>query len=69
MAPFEKLPCKVACAFGSSLGASICAQWHAPNDATYVALAKILDCPLITADRRLARRARSTGHVRLLGES
>jgi len=35
-------------------------------DATYVALAELLDCPLITADRRLAQRARATGHVRLL---
>jgi len=37
-------------------------------DATYVAIAESLDCPLITADRRLAQRARDTGHVRLLGE-
>lgn len=37
-------------------------------DATYVALAEMLDCPLITADRRLVERARATGHVRLLGE-
>jgi predicted nucleic acid-binding protein len=36
-------------------------------DATYVALAEMLDCPLITADRRLAQRAGATGHVRLLG--
>ena len=36
-------------------------------DATYVALAELLDCPLITADRRLAQRASATGHVRLLG--
>jgi len=36
-------------------------------DATYVALAEILDCTLITADRRLVQRARATGHVRLLG--
>jgi predicted nucleic acid-binding protein len=36
-------------------------------DATYLALAETLDCPLITADRRLAQRARDTGHVRLLG--
>jgi predicted nucleic acid-binding protein len=36
-------------------------------DATYVALAEMLHCPLITADRRLAQRARATGHVRLLG--
>ena len=35
-------------------------------DATYVALAEMVDCPLITADRRLAQRARATGHVRLL---
>ena len=37
-------------------------------DATYVALAEILDCALITADRRLMQRARATGHVRLLGQ-
>jgi len=38
-------------------------------DATYVALAEMLDCQLITADRRLTERARATGHVRLLGKS
>ena len=38
-------------------------------DATYVVLAEALDCPLITADRRLVERARLTGHVRLLGKS
>ena len=38
-------------------------------DATYVALAEMLDCPLITADRRLAARVRDSGHVRLLGKS
>jgi predicted nucleic acid-binding protein len=37
-------------------------------DATYVALAETLDCSLITADRRLAERARATGRVRLLGK-
>lgn len=37
-------------------------------DATYVALAEMCDCPLITADRRLEQRARATGRVRLLGE-
>jgi predicted nucleic acid-binding protein len=36
-------------------------------DATYVALAEMLDCDLISADRRLAQRARATGRVRLLG--
>jgi len=36
-------------------------------DATYLALAEMLECPLITADRRLAERARATGYVRLLG--
>ena len=36
-------------------------------DAAYLALAEILDCPLMTADRRLAQRVRKTGHVRLLG--
>jgi predicted nucleic acid-binding protein len=38
-------------------------------DATYLALAEMSDCPLITADRRLAKRARATGRVRLLGEA
>jgi predicted nucleic acid-binding protein len=38
-------------------------------DATYVVLAEMLDCDLITADRRLAERARATGRVRLLGKS
>ena len=37
-------------------------------DATYVALAELLGCDLITADRRLAQRARATGRVRLLGK-
>jgi predicted nucleic acid-binding protein len=37
-------------------------------DATYVALAEMLDCPLITADGRLAERVRATGHIRLLGD-
>lgn len=36
-------------------------------DASYVALAETLDCPLITADQRLARRLRTDGRVRLLG--
>jgi predicted nucleic acid-binding protein len=35
-------------------------------DASYVALAEELDCPLITADQRLVRRMRAAGHVRLL---
>jgi predicted nucleic acid-binding protein len=35
-------------------------------DAAYVALAEALDCVLVTADQRLARRARTTGRVRLL---
>jgi len=35
-------------------------------DASYVALAVALDCVLITADRRLARRTRAGGRVRLL---
>lgn len=38
-------------------------------DATYVTLAEMSECPLITADARLARRARATGKVRLLGKS
>jgi len=35
-------------------------------DASYVALAETLDCVLITADQRLARRTGATGRVRLL---
>jgi predicted nucleic acid-binding protein len=35
-------------------------------DATYVALAEMFDCPLMTADRRLAERTRDIGQVRLL---
>ena len=35
-------------------------------DASYVALAETLDCTLLTADQRLARRARTNGRVRLL---
>jgi predicted nucleic acid-binding protein len=35
-------------------------------DAAYVALAEDLDCVLITADERLARRTRAGGRVRLL---
>jgi predicted nucleic acid-binding protein len=37
-------------------------------DATYVALAEMLDCALITADRRLVERTRATGRVQLLGK-
>jgi predicted nucleic acid-binding protein len=35
-------------------------------DATYVALAEALDCILVTADQRLARRVKADGRVRLL---
>jgi predicted nucleic acid-binding protein len=35
-------------------------------DASYVALAETLDCTLITADQRLARRLRTDGRVQLL---
>jgi len=35
-------------------------------DASYLALAMELDCPLITADQRLARNAKATECVRLL---
>lgn len=38
-------------------------------DATYVMLAEMLDCPLITADARLVRGMRATGNVRLLGKA
>jgi predicted nucleic acid-binding protein len=37
-------------------------------DASYVALAEELDCDLVTADRRLARRMRESGRVRLLAD-
>lgn len=36
-------------------------------DATYLALAEFLDCELVTADARLAGKARPGGRVRLLG--
>ena len=36
-------------------------------DATYLALAESLGCDLLTADRRLARRAARAGRVHLLG--
>ena len=35
-------------------------------DASYVALAEELDCVLVTADQRLARRIRTSGRVRML---
>jgi len=35
-------------------------------DATYVALAEALDCQVVTADQRLARRASASGRIRLL---
>ncbi len=38
-------------------------------DACYLALAAELDCALITADQRLARKARSEERVRLLSAS
>ena len=38
-------------------------------DATYVTLAEMMECPLITADARMARQARAAGQVRLLGKS
>jgi len=38
-------------------------------DASYVALAEALDCILLTADQRLARRIRASGRVRLLTAS
>jgi predicted nucleic acid-binding protein len=38
-------------------------------DATYVALAEMFDCRLVTADRRLVERTRDIGQVRLLGQS
>ena len=38
-------------------------------DATYVMLAEMLNCPLITADARLVRGMRAAGHVRMLAKS
>jgi predicted nucleic acid-binding protein len=39
-----------------------------PQDCVYLALARRLNAPLITADRRFAERAaRHHGHVNLLG--
>jgi predicted nucleic acid-binding protein len=38
-------------------------------DATYVMLAEMLDCLLITADRRIVRAMGASGHVQLLGKS
>ncbi len=39
----------------------------APYDGAYVALAETLDCPLVTADKRLARASGSRCSVELLG--
>lgn len=36
-------------------------------DGAYVTLAEALDCPLVTADRPLFRKASPTGRMRLLG--
>lgn len=38
-------------------------------DAAFVALAVALDCPMVTADRRLADRTRRLGLVRYLGSA
>lgn len=38
-------------------------------DASFVALALALDCPLVTADRTLARRTRTLGLVHHLGDA
>jgi predicted nucleic acid-binding protein len=38
-------------------------------DASYLALAEMLNCLLLTADERLARRTRQTGRVRLLSHT
>jgi len=38
-----------------------------PYDAVYVALAEALDCPLLTADRRLARSPGIRCEVQLVG--
>lgn len=37
-------------------------------DATYLALAETVGCDLVTADRRLAKKAAGAGRVRMLGE-
>lgn len=36
-------------------------------DATYVALAEVLDCPLLTSDARLARAGGHAAQIELLG--
>jgi len=63
--PLEVVPVAMASATETLRLASL--RGLSYYDATYVALAETFDCPLITADRRLAQRARDTGHVRLLG--
>jgi predicted nucleic acid-binding protein len=63
--PLEVVPPALASATATLRLASL--RGLSYYDATYVALAEMLDCPLITSDRRLAQRARDTGHVRVLG--
>jgi predicted nucleic acid-binding protein len=61
--PLEVVPPAPACANATLQLASL--RGLSYYDATYVALAEMLDCPLITAYRRLVQRARATGHIRL----
>jgi predicted nucleic acid-binding protein len=63
--PLEVVPPEMASATATLQLASL--RGLSYYDATYVAIAEMFNCPLITADRRLAQRARDTGHVRLLG--
>jgi len=63
--PLEVVPPAMVSATATLRQASLDALSY--YDATYVALAEMLDCPLITSDRRLAQRARDTGRARLLG--
>ena len=62
--PLEVVPSTLVSAHGTLRLASERALSF--YDATYVMLAEMLDCPLMTADARLARGMRGTGNVRLL---
>ena len=62
--PLEVVPLAMASASATLQLASL--RGISYYDSTYVALAEMLDCLLITADRRLAQRARATGRVRVL---
>jgi predicted nucleic acid-binding protein len=65
--PLEVVPSTPVSAHGTLRLASERALSY--YDATYVMLAEMFDCPLMTADARLVRGMRGTGNVRLLGKS